>query len=220
MHVDINHYLIPPRLRLFRKDFDNRPFTLLDIGCTSGSSLVTKAWYPNCAYVGLNLSRDVLSAGEIAAMDEFIEADLERDDLSRLPDGSFDVIVVAHVIEHLSNGLAVLSRLATKLAAGGRLYVEFPSVRSLGLPSAVGTLNFCDDPTHIRLYDVKEVANELLASGLRIVRGGRRKDYRRMLLAPLTLPLQIKTLLREGRLHGTGMWDLLGFADFVYARRA
>jgi SAM-dependent methyltransferase len=219
MSFDVNRYLMPPRLKRFRSDVGDRAFNLLDVGCANGSAPLTRRWYPQCRYFGIDKGREHLSATEIEAMDEFFVADLEFDDLTRLPAQFFDVIVVAHVIEHLSNGLEVLARLTTKLAPGGRMYIEFPSARSLGLPSAVGGLQFCDDATHIRVYDICDVANALLSEGLTVVKAGRRTEYLRILLSPLTLPLQIRTLITQRRLHASGLWDLLGFADFVYARR-
>ena len=48
------------------------------------------------------------------------------------------------------------------LKPDGCIYIEFPSVRSLNLPSMRGALNFCDDKTHLRIYSIQEVANILL----------------------------------------------------------
>ncbi|MFZ1989595.1 MAG: methyltransferase domain-containing protein [Alphaproteobacteria bacterium] len=217
--MDINYLLVPPRYKRFRKELSDKPFKLLDVGSSNGSSLLAKHWFPACIYHGLDISGANLSSAELAAMDKFVECDLENGDLSALNDGFYDVVVFAHVIEHLTNGLEVLAALTRKLAPGGRIYVEFPSVRSLSLPSAQNTLNFCDDPTHIRVYDIKEVANTLLAQRLRVVRAGARREWARILLSPLTLPKQIASLLKDGRLSANGLWDLMGFADFVYARR-
>ena len=91
-------------------------------------------------------------------MKEFHDLDLAEDlqKLDSFPDGFFDVAILSHVIEHLPNGTDVLSRVADKVKAGGRLYVEFPSVRSLKLPSfSAGVLHFCDDPTHVRRYEIQ-----------------------------------------------------------------
>jgi hypothetical protein len=79
-----------------------------------------------------------------------------------------------------------------------------------------GTLNFCDDETHVRLYDVKEVANVLLDNGIKIIRAGRRRCLDQI----LRLPIKVvgATVGRNG-LCGGWFWDLLGFADFVFAQK-
>lgn len=218
MAFNINYYIQPPRFKRIAS-LGDKSFNMLDVGCANGSVALAKRWFPKCRYHGLDITDGYLTDADRAAMEQFYKCDLETSDLSELPDQKFDVIVIAHVIEHLTNSLQVLARLTKKLAPGGHIYVEFPSVNALSLPSARGTLNFCDDPTHIRLYDVKEVANVFLANGLKVIRGGRRREWLRILLSPLTLPTQIKTLLTEGRLDATGLWDLMGFAEFVYARR-
>jgi hypothetical protein len=66
---------------------------------------------------------------------------------------------------------------------------------------------------------VKEVANVLLANGLKVIRAGRRREWLRVALFPLAIPSHIKTLLSSGRLTGVGLWDLCGLADFVYAEK-
>ena len=206
MPLNGNDYLAPPRLKLFRKSVDE-DFTILDVGCGHGSVLLTKRWYPRCHYFGLDLSRDSFSSEELSHMEKLFVADLDCDDLSELPDGHFDVIVMSHVIEHLRDGLSAVERLIKKLGPRGRIYIEFPSVRSLGLPSARRTLQFCDDPTHVRVYGVSEVANVLLASGLRVIRAGRRREWLRIALFPLTIPSQIKALVSERRLDAEGLRD-------------
>jgi SAM-dependent methyltransferase len=217
--MNLNWYLPPTRLKRFAKFFVDKPCKVLDIGCANGSYRLIRHWLPKCSYYGLDITEENLTPQERSEVAGFYLADLEKDDLARLPDGFFDVIIVSHVIEHLTNSLDVLGRLCRKLAAGGHIYVEFPSVRSLNLPEAKHTLNFSDDPTHVRIYDVREVANVMFANGLRVVRGGRRREWLRVFLSVGTFPIQLVTYLREGKLHGTGLWDLLGFADFVYARK-
>jgi hypothetical protein len=95
------------------------------------------------------------------------------------------------------------------------MYVEFPSVRSLAFPNMAGTLNFCDDETHVRLYDVKDVANTLLDSSLKIIRAGRRRCLDLILLLPIKVS---RATVRRNTLFGGLFWDLLGFADFVFVQ--
>jgi SAM-dependent methyltransferase len=210
------HFIPPFHLTLFTATDSARPLNYLDVGCGNHMPRATKRRFPKWRYHGLDRADYNVDAADKAAMTAHYAVDLERDDLSTLPDGYFDVIVMSHVIEHLSNGLDVLVALTVKLKPGGRLYVEFPSVRSLALPSMKGSLNFCDDPTHVRVYDVREISNLLLARGFRIVKAGRRRYWARVILFPVIVPLK---LILRGRLEAGDFWDVAGFADFVFARK-
>jgi hypothetical protein len=79
-----------------------------------------------------------------------------------------------------------------------------------------GTLNFCDDPTHIRVYSVIELANFLLANNFRIIRAGTRRDKVLIMTFPLRLGLKI---LVNRKIGGGDFWDVLGFASYVYAKK-
>ena len=114
----------------------------------------------------------------------------------------------------------MLGRLAYKLKTGGLIYVETPSERTLSLPSAAGFLHFHDDPTHKRLYGTLEMANALLAADCEILRGGTRRDpFGTLVLGPVGVLYNLYFLLRHGRLYGNPLWDLLGVAVHVLAKR-
>lgn len=207
--------LMPVRFKRFYSQYRSAAFGLLDVGCGNHSPSQTLKWFPHCRYHGVDrVNCD--DPADLAAMTRFSQLDLDRQDLSSLPNGTFDVILFSHVIEHLTRGLDVLAELADKLAPGGRIYVEFPSERSVRLPHMKGTLNFHDDPTHVRLYRLQEVRDVLRSGGLEIVSSGRRRDIAHILLCPVHLAYN---LVRHGRLSAAALWDLLGFADYVYAHR-
>ena len=190
---------------------------LLDVGCGNRSPSITKMLFPDVEYYGVDKQFYNLSTEDIEILEnKFYKIDLENQSNlldKALPDDFFDFIILHHVIEHIRNGLEVLDILSQKLNIGGGIYIEFPSVKSLGLPSMKGTLQFCDDPTHIRLYTIPEVANVLLARGFKIIKAGRRRNILRVLSFPLILPVY---LLLDKPVAGA-FWDILGFADFVYA---
>lgn len=198
--------------------FGNNPFTLLDVGSGNHSATLTKQWFPNVSYSGLDLSRDNGDDDRDRALtDHFHELDLTRDDLTSLADASYDCIMMAHVLEHLTNGETVLQRLAPKLRPGGLLYVEFPGPRSEKLPSMKGCLNFRDDPTHVRVWTAREVSQVLRACDLQISSAGTRRDGRAIALLPLRA---LSSIRQHGYVAGSVFWDLLGFAEYVVARRA
>ncbi|MGH9534133.1 MAG: class I SAM-dependent methyltransferase [Terriglobales bacterium] len=206
---------MPPKLQRFRHLRRSR-FRLLDVGCGNHSPALAKRWFPACEYHGLDREQYNNGEQDYRLMNCFYQADLAASDLAGIPDGYFDVIVFAHVIEHLPNGIAVLERIIAKLAPGGEIYIEFPSVRSLALPSAPGSLNFCDDKTHLRLYTVPEICNALLAAGVTVRRAGRRRHWPKLLLTPITATA---SWLRYGAVQGGPLWDLCGFADYVWAAK-
>jgi SAM-dependent methyltransferase len=208
---------MPPRLRRLYSRFKHEKFALLDVGCGNHSPSRTKKWFPQCSYFGVDREFYNIDDADMQAIQELFVLDLDCTALTEIPDEFFDVILMSHVIEHLRSGLKVLKVLVSrKLKPGGVVYIEFPSVRSLSLPSMQGTLNFCDDRTHVRLYDVKEVANVLLDSGLKVVRAGRRRCLDRILTAPIMV---VYAVARKTPLRGGWFWDLLGFADFVLGEK-
>ena len=208
---------MPPKLKALKRRFGRQPFRLLDVGAGNHSASLTKSFFPACRYEGLDRDRTYNNdAGDLVRMEAFHEIDLDRVDFAPLPDGAYDAIVMAHVLEHLQHGPRVLQGLVPKLAPGGLMYVEFPGPRSLKLPSMRGSLNFRDDPTHVRPYTAEEVAAILREAGLRILEAGPRRDLQLMMLTPL---LALRAKLTQGYVPGGVFWDLLGFAEYVIAER-
>ena len=209
--------VMPHKFKALRRWFGDRPFDLLDVGAGNHSATLAKQWFPRCRYTGLDRDRHYNNDPvDFAAMDRFIELDLTGLDLSSIPDAGFDAILMAHVVEHLANGDEVVRRLTRKLRPGGLFCLEFPGRLSPRLPSKKGTLNFYDDPTHVRLYRHEEIAGILRAEGLHVVRAGTRRDWTGVLLLPLHAFNAKRTY---GFVPGGVFWDLLGFAEEVFAVR-
>ena len=190
---------------------------MLDVGCGNNSPSITKKWFRYVEYHGIDLDDKYLSHEDKAAMKNFYKIDLEESNLDEIPETYFDVIIASHVIEHIDNGLDILSKLTKKLLPEGKLYIEYPSARSLNLPSVRGTLNFCDDQTHKRLYNIYEISNILLKNNLKIVRAGTRRDKIAILLFPI---IMLRRIFLGQDLGGRGLWDITGFAEFIYAKKA
>jgi len=204
---------MPFRFKEIWRRHGRRPFALLDIGAGNHSASQFKRWFPNAHYAGIDLDRNYNNdERDFAAMDEFFEMDLTQLRFGAVPDGRYDVILMAHVIEHLKNGEAVVRALVPKLKPGGMICIEFPGERSLHLPSMRGTLNFHDDKTHVRLFTASEVAGVLRAAGLEIVRAGMRRDPMGIVMIPLNA---LRCWQTFGYVSGGIFWDLLGFADYV-----
>jgi hypothetical protein len=114
-----------------------------------------------------------------------------------------------------------LAALCQKLTPGGYIWIAFPSLRSLGLPSSVDeTLQFCDDPTHVYLPDVREVANVLLANDVKVLHAGRSREGFFTTLADVFK--LFKRLVKKqvtGQFSGRGLWHVLGFEDHILGQR-
>jgi SAM-dependent methyltransferase len=206
---------IPYRFRCIHSRFRSRSIELLDVGCGSHSASAAKRWLPNCRYTGIDRDRHYFNdATDLAAMDAFYEMDLTLLRFAEIPDAHFDVLLMSHVIEHLHNGDEVLRGLLPKVRPGGLVFVEFPGERSLSLPSMPGSLNFHDDPTHVRLFTAREVAALLSEAGCSVIRAGVRHDPAGILLMG---PRILKSLFTGRKVPGGVFWDLLGFADCVIA---
>ncbi|MDJ0798472.1 MAG: class I SAM-dependent methyltransferase [Calothrix sp. MO_167.B12] len=210
----VHSLLTPPKFRLFYSEYHSLKFCILDIGCGNHSPRLTKKWFPNSIYHGVDRYAYNNDKEDYEVMDQYFEIDLATGSLDCLENDFYDVIILNHVIEHLANSLSLIEKLCQKLKLGGKIYIEYPGVRSLTLPSMKGCLNFCDDSTHIRVYSVQEVANTLLSNSCKILEAGTRRIWLRIILFPV---LYIKYALKGA--PGSALWDLLGFAEYVYAVR-
>jgi len=207
----------PTRYSFLLKEFKNGRFRLLDIGAGNNSATKTKAVFPDCEYYGLDKTRHYnYSTEDFNLMRDFYETDLSRLNFNKIPDNFFNAIVMSHIIEHLHNGDLVIEKLIPKLKNKGYFYIEYPGLKSTKLPSMRGTLNFYDDPTHVRLYSLNEVGHLLTSNGFKILKSGIRRNWIRILCMPLIVPLR---MIKEGHLNGSDFWDLLGFAEFVIAKK-
>ena len=208
----------PPRFDYLHKWLRKPSVRILDVACGNHSPSLTKQHYPECKYYGLDKTRSYnLDSKDFNCMEQFYEIDLSNtDDLDRIPDDFFDCLILSHIIEHLENGESVIVHLLGKLKKGGVIYIEFPSPRSVHFPSMKGTLNFYDDPAHIKLHSLRELELLLTDNGCLIIRSGIRRSLKRILLLPVYI---VGSLAVKGYVSGGVFWDILGFANYVIASR-
>ena len=136
---------------------------------------------------------------------EFRAADFESD---KLPwtDGSMDAVTCMHVVEHLRDLVPLVRETARVLKPGGRAYFETPHPRSLTMPSAKGrfTLNFFDDPTHVRLVELSELRVQAQAAGLQADESGIARNWLFAAAHPLFCLLPESRKKFTARIHWTG----------------
>ncbi len=98
------------------------------------------------------------------------------------PTSPFDTIVADHILEHIADPVAILTRARSWLAPAGRIVVGVPNARSIHRLAAVrmGLLRAPDELNdrdlrlgHRRVYTWDTLARDVTAAGLTIVaRGG------------------------------------------------
>ena len=110
-----------------------------DFGCGSGDFL--KLVQPFCeSVVGIELQQNYL--------DELNKFGIAcTNNLDSIEDGSLDIIVSFHVIEHLPNPLDTLSLLMQKVVSGGYVLIEVPHANDFLLNSAA-----CDEFKQFTLW--------------------------------------------------------------------
>ncbi len=207
------------RFRLLRKEFGSSAYKCLDIGAGHTVTVFSKR-APSCDYYGVEFFIDY-SEAERSQMAELWKLDLTKLEFDVIPDNHFDAINMAHIIEHLENGDEVISALLGKLKSGGVIYIEYPGEKSTRLPrwkKRSTTLNFYDDDTHVRIFDIPEVEGILTKQGLTVLKSGTRRSWMHI-LALIPAGILGWVFLRK-QLRGDYFWDALGFAEYVFARKS
>jgi len=202
-----------------------REGALLDIGCGNHSPSRTKALRSDLHYVGVDIQDYNLSAEDMVAADELVRvsADSFHGDIGqRLAGRQFDLILVKHVLEHLREPESLLDTLIPLLAPGGQLYLSFPCERSVSFPSAEGTLNFYDDPTHVQVPPFGRIRAHLRAACLeerKITQRYRHPVY--LVLGVVSLATQLPRWIATKKLRANPLlWSLFGFESILLVRKA
>jgi methionine biosynthesis protein MetW len=144
----------------------------LDLGCASGGLLALLR--PRAAHLaGLELSATAArAAAEVA--DEVVQGALEDPDLP-FAAGSFDLVVLADVLEHLVDPQAALRRAAAWCRPGGAVLVSVPNVAHWSARLALARGRWPQeesgtfDSSHLRWFTRDSLAELLAGAGLRDV---------------------------------------------------
>jgi 2-polyprenyl-3-methyl-5-hydroxy-6-metoxy-1,4-benzoquinol methylase len=97
------------------------------------------------------------------------------------PDQTYDNIILGHVLEHVSDPVAVLTRCQAWMRPNGRLFAAVPNARSLHRQAAVLMDLMPDEAAlsakdvahgHHRVYDPETFRSDLRSAGLEILRFG------------------------------------------------
>ncbi len=215
----IAKWVCPTKFAYARRWVRGEKLVILDIGCGNNSPTTTKHWFPGCYYAGADIQQYNNTQDDDASTDAFYLLGIDGSGYEQIPEESYDFIIMHHVVEHMNDPLPILATLCRKLKPGGVLWIAFPSLLSLSFPPASGTLNFSDDPTHVRVPEIREIANVLLENEVRVVHAGRSRSFWRELIGALILPFALARKAITGKMSSKGLWYILGFEDHVLGRR-
>jgi SAM-dependent methyltransferase len=124
-----------------------KPGRTLDIGCGVGRNLA----HLGDDGVGVDPNPACVSAACAAGFAAYTPAEL--------PSGAFDTLLVSHVLEHVSDPVALIRDYLPRLKQGGRVIVMTPQ-----------EAGYRSDPTHVVFLDFEALGGVLGACGLTVER--------------------------------------------------
>ena len=133
---------------------------LLDLGCGNGAFLL-RARSAGWDVIGVDFDSKAVEATRSQGLDVRLGGVEEVD----LTDGQFDVITLAHVIEHVHHPMEVLQACYRLLKPGGFLWVETPNIASDGHRLFGATWRGLEPPRHLVLFTFESLHNALSATG-------------------------------------------------------
>jgi 2-polyprenyl-3-methyl-5-hydroxy-6-metoxy-1,4-benzoquinol methylase len=147
--------------------------SVLDVGCGEGA--VGRLLRDEGAERLTGIEIDPGAAATARSVyDEVAEGPVEQ----VLPDlrGRFDSILCYDVLEHLVDPAAVLQKLRTLAAPGGRLHVSVPNARHFSLVTDLvlrGTFGYTEwghrDNTHLRWFTRRDIVSAVEGAGWRVL---------------------------------------------------
>ncbi len=144
---------------------------VLDVGCGEGRHAHAAA-FAGGAVVGIDLDRDRVEAArgdrEASSGDgpDFLCGDALR---LPFPDGSFDAVICAEVLEHLPDFRGAIAELSRVLVRGGSLAVSVPRYGPEWVCWALSEAYHDVEGGHVRIFDAGQLRWAIEGAGLRLV---------------------------------------------------
>jgi len=138
---------------------------LLDVGCGAGEGLLflrEMGWQVQ----GVDFDENAVNAARKMRLD------VQRGSLKEqsFPDGTFDVVNLSHVIEHLPDPIETLAECRRILKRGGKLVLFTPNSSSLGHRIFKGDWRGLEPPRHLHIFSAKSMRLALIAAGFHDLR--------------------------------------------------
>lgn len=151
---------------------DRRHKRILDIGTGTGSNLELLAALGH-EVTGMTISRDeAIECGQSGF--RVVIADAARRHLP-FADGSFDGVLLSHILEHLAEPVDLLTVLRPVINNGGAIYVALPNAvyYKQRLDFLRGRFRYSEtgimDRTHLRFFDLNSARSLIESAGYRIL---------------------------------------------------
>jgi len=147
---------------------------VLDVGCAAGY-LAKELKKKNCYVVGIELDPETAKAAT-RYCDKVITGNVEMIDEIPYPEGFFDMIIYADVLEHLVRPDLVLKKFAKYLSKKGYVLASIPNIVNwyYRLKFLFGTFNYEEsgivDKTHLRFFTLKTAKELFETSDYRIIK--------------------------------------------------
>jgi 2-polyprenyl-3-methyl-5-hydroxy-6-metoxy-1,4-benzoquinol methylase len=126
---------------------------LLDIGCGDGTML-EQAMSLGWSAEGVDFDSKAVDN----ARNKGLEVHLGAVEELNLPDDSFDLILMSHLIEHVHDPIGLLRECRRLLAPGGKLIVATPNAESLGHAKFGANWLLLHAPRHLYLFNSANLA--------------------------------------------------------------
>lgn len=135
---------------------------VLDVGCNSGELL---SLFQARGFVPFGIER---SPGPARFAERQLGVAIWRGSAEDVlpPDARFELVTLCHVLEHIPEPSALLARLATSLAAGGRLLIEVPNADDALLEVWAGGYRPLCPGDHVSFFDAAHLQRSLEQAGL------------------------------------------------------
>ncbi|MFC1848233.1 class I SAM-dependent methyltransferase [Chloroflexota bacterium] len=144
---------------------------VLDVGCATGE-VARELKMNGCSVIGIEIDpHQAKIAQEVC--DEVIKGDIETMDLGPMS-SSFNVVLMADVLEHLKDPLQTLKNASRLLSDDGFAIIVLPNIAHLWfrLKLLAGQFDYVDkgtlDRTHLRFFTLKTVKKLITEAGCTI----------------------------------------------------
>jgi 2-polyprenyl-3-methyl-5-hydroxy-6-metoxy-1,4-benzoquinol methylase len=159
------HYsgLLCMRKRMLTRLFENeRPGRLLEIGCGDGNFIADikkQGW----EVMGVDSDPE---AARVAMAKYGVSVLVGRFEDIDLPQDYYNVVVINHVIEHVSDPVLFLARTGANIAPGGRIIVVTPNSAGFGHAAFGANWRGLDPPRHLHIFTPVNLVETVRKAGL------------------------------------------------------